>query len=328
VGFGSLRTLRAEGSAVGPIVEANLRLGDGRITGTVTNKSARTLESPALVLGSAATKLDDIPPGGSVDVNFGLVTNANFGVPLSEKVVGPMSFEDSSLNEAEQRRLVRRSIVDQLSYDPVSGAQFSLPGDSIQLLAWGTDAVVPASIEGQQVQQVANVLYQVPLPFTVGGTTTFTNDLLRSSVVDTDAAFFSRDPWSMQLGTGSARLAWRPLPFDGTFSADKVVVAMSQGGDLTMPPGKPVLAEEAARCDPSAPGCVEPIDGLPDIEVLDVKTGTWVQFQHLTAGRQYELPEADRWVDPTSGELQVRFVNERADPVYFQLPVSITGTVR
>jgi hypothetical protein len=329
VGFGSLRTVRAEGSATGPVVEASLRLGDGRITGTITNRSERTLESPALVLGSAAAKLKDIPAGATVDVDFAVTTNTNFGFPLSEKVVGPTNFDGSSLNEDEQRRLVRRSVIDQLSFDPTTGAQFSLPGDSIQLLAWGTDPVLPATIEGQQVRQVANVLYQVPLAFTIGGTTTFTNDLLRSSVVDTDSAFFTRDPWSIQLGTGDARMAWRPLPFDGTFGAGKVVVAMAQGGDLVMPGGDPVVAKEAARCDPAtALNCVFPQDGLPDIEVLDVQTGDWVQFEHLTTGRAYELPEPARWVDPASGEIQVRFVNERPDPVYFQFPVAITGTVR
>jgi len=179
------------------------------------------------------------------------------------------------------------------------------------------------------VQEVANVLYQVPLAFTVGGMTTFQNDLLRTSVVDTDSAFFSRDPWSIQLGTGDARMSWRPLPFDGTFSAEKVVVAMSQGGDLAMPGGNPVVATEAPRCDPAVTlTCVFAQDGLPDIEVLDVQTGDWVQFEHLTAGRAYELPEPTRWVDPTSGEVQVRFVNERPDPVYFQFPVAITGSVR
>ncbi|HKF85741.1 MAG TPA: hypothetical protein VKB30_08140, partial [Candidatus Limnocylindrales bacterium] len=309
VGFGSLRTVRAEGSATGPVVDATLRLGDGRISGTITNGSAETLESPALVLGSAAAMLDDIPAGGSIDVDFAVTTNSNLGVPLSEKVVGPMNFDGSSLNESEQRRLVRRSIIDQLSFDPVTGAQFSLPGDSIQLLAWGTSPVLPATIEGQQVQHVANVLYQVPLSFTVGGTTTFTNDLLRSSVVDTDAAFFSRDPWSVQLGTGTARIAWRPLPFEGTFSAEKVLVSISQGGELGMPGGKPVLATLADRCNPATAGCVQPQDGIPDLEVLDVQTGEWVQLEHLSTGRPYELPEPSRWVDPASGEIQVRFVN-------------------
>ncbi len=329
VGFGSLRTIRAEGSATGPVVDASLRLEDGKITGTVTNRSQRTLEEPALVLGGSAVKLKDIPAGATVDVTFPISLNANVnGVSLSERVVGPMSFDGSSLDETAQRRLVRRSIIDQLSYDPMTGAQWALPGDSVQLLAWGTDAVLPAEIEGQQVRQVANVLYEVPLPFTVGGTTTFAGDLLRSSVVEADANFFSRDPWSIQLGTGKARIAWRPLPFDGTFGASRVVVALSFNGETTMPGGDPVPATEKARCDPAAAGCVLPQDALPDIEVLDVKTGTWVQFAHLTGSRPYELADAARWVDPTSGEIQVRFVNERPDPLYFQFIISVTGAVR
>ena len=103
---------------------------------------------------------------------------------------------------------------------------------------------------------------------------------------------------------------------------------MSQGGDLAMPQGKPVTATEGPRCDPATAGCVQPQDGLPDIEVLDVESGKWVPFEHLVPGRQYELPQPARWIDPTSGELQIRFVNERPDPVYFQLPVAITGTVQ
>ena len=42
----------------------------------------------------------------------------------------------------------------------------------------------------------------------------------------------------------------------------------------------------------------------------------------------YELADASRWVDPASGEVQVRFVNERQDQVYFQFPVRIEGTIR
>ncbi|HEY3336604.1 MAG TPA: hypothetical protein VGK16_15340 [Candidatus Limnocylindrales bacterium] len=329
VGFGSLRTIRAEGSATGPVVDASLRLEGGRITGTLTNRSPRTLESPALVLGGSAVKLDDIPAGATADVSFTIALNANVnGVPLSERVVGPMSFDGSSLSETEQRRLVRRSIIDQLSFDPLTGAQWALPGDSIQLLTWGTDAVLPAVIEGQVVRQVANVLYEVPLPFTIGGTTTFSGDLLRSSVVETDANFFARDPWSIQLGTGKARIAWRPLPFDGSFGASRVVVALSLNGETTMPGGNPVAATEKPRCDPATEGCVLPQDALPDLEVLDVATGAWVQLAHLAASRPYELSDAARWVNPTSGEVQVRFVNERPDPVYFQFLISIMGAVR
>ena len=41
VGFGSLRTVRAEEAAIGPVIEGDLRLEDGRIIGTVTNRSNR-----------------------------------------------------------------------------------------------------------------------------------------------------------------------------------------------------------------------------------------------------------------------------------------------
>ena len=328
VGFGSLRTVRAEASATGPALDADLALTEGRIRGTVTNRSERTLLDPALVLGSSATTLEDLAPGQTIEVDFAVAPNANNNFPLSERVVGPMAFDSSSLTESEQRRLVRRTIIDQLTYDPVNGSQFSLPGDAVTLLAWGTDPVLAAAIEDQEVRQVANVLYQVPLPFSVTGTTAFRGDLLRSSVVDASSNFFTRDPWSIQLGTGTVQISWRPIPFEGVFEAETVVVAMGFGGELGLPGGKPVELKEAVRCDPGAEGCVLPVDALPDIEVLDVAAGKWVQFEHMGPNRAYALPDAKRWTDPASGEVQVRFVNERPDPVYFQFPVAITGNVR
>ena len=40
---------------------------------------------------------------------------------------------------------------------------------------------------------------------------------------------------------------------------------------------------------------------MPDIEVLDVRTGQWVQFAHMAGGQAYELENAARWVNPASG---------------------------
>jgi hypothetical protein len=48
----------------------------------------------------------------------------------------------------------------------------------------------------------------------------------------------------------------------------------------------------------------------------------------MAQGTSYELADEPRWVDPTTGELQVRFVNERPDQIYFQLQVRLEGTVR
>ena len=328
VGFGSLRTVRAEASATGPVVDGDLRLEDGRIVGTITNRSSRTLLAPAIVLGSSAVQLKDLAAGETADVNMAVTDNLANQTSLSDKVVGQLNWNGMSMSEEDQRKVVRRSVIDQLSIDPMTGAQFSLAGDSAMFLAWGSDPVVPMEIVGEHVRREANILYQVPLPLAVKGAAVFRNDLIRSSVVEVNASFFSKDPFTISFGTGDVRVAYRPIPFEGTFDATSVVVAMGFGGDLSMPAGKPVALKEAVRCDPAAPGCTVASDGLPEIEVLDVRTGSWIQFEHLRQGVAYELPDAGRWVDPASGELQVKFVNQRQDAIGFQFAVVLSGTVR
>lgn len=328
VGFGSLRTVRAAAAASGPVIDGELRLEGGRIIGTITNRSTQVLVAPAVVLGSSAVKLRDLPPGQSVDVDLAVADNLVNMTSLSEKVVGQPNWGGGSMSEEDQRLIVRRSVIDQISIDPMTGMPFSLTGESAMFLAWGSDPVVPLQIEGQQVRREANVLYQVPLSLTVKGSTAFRHDLLRSSVVEVNANFFSRDPWSISFGTGDVRLAYRPIPFEGTFDPSSVTFAMTFGGDPAMPAGEPATLKETVRCDPAADDCVLAHDGLPELDVLDVRTGTWVQFEHLRQGAPYALEDAARWVDPASGELQVRFINPRQDGIGFQFPVVLEGTVR
>jgi hypothetical protein len=327
VGVGSIRTIRAEASAAGPNVTADLRLSDGHVKGTVTNHSDRTLESAALVVGSSAVRLKDIPAGSSVDVDLSVNANPFNGIQLSERIFGPQNWDGGSLDEAAQRTLVRRSVIDQLSVDPMTGFPNGIPSDTATLMAWGSEPVVPFEIDGQRLRRVANILYDIPLPYSLGGKVAFSGDLLKSSVLEIGANFFSKDPWSLNLGPGTARVSFRPIPFDGSLAPSKVVVGMGFGGDLSMPLGNPKPLEETTRCEPGTDGCVVPQDGLPDVEVLDVRSGEWVQFKHMLQGSAYELPDASRWVDPASGELEVRFVNERQDQVSFQFPVRIEGTI-
>ena len=328
VGFGSLRTVRAEAGTTGPVIDGELRLEDGRIIGTVTNRSDRTLQAPAVVLGSSAVKLQSLAPGETAEVDLAVTNNLVNQTSLSDKVVGQPNWNGISMSEEDQRLIVRRSVIDQISIDPMTGFPFSLAGDSAMFLAWGSDPVVPMEIVGERVRREANVLYQVPIALTVKGSATFRNDLLRTSVVEVNANFFSKDPWSISFGTGDVRLAIRPIPFEGTFDPASVTLAMTFGGDATMPGGEPAPLGETVRCDPGAEGCVLAQDGLPELEVLDVRTGKWVQFEHLRQATPYELVDADRWVDPASGELQVRFVNPRQDGIGFQFPVVLEGTVR
>ncbi len=128
VGFGSLRTVRAESAVSVPLVQADLRLVDGRLQGSVTNQSEMVLQSPAVVLGSTVQKLDDIAPGATSQVDIQLAP-FQFGQQLSDKVVGPMMFGDpSDLGADGARMYARRSIIDQLTFDPNFGFTGQLAG--------------------------------------------------------------------------------------------------------------------------------------------------------------------------------------------------------
>jgi hypothetical protein len=48
---------------------------------------------------------------------------------------------------------------------------------------------------------------------------------------------------------------------------------------------------------------------------------------HFTAGTRYAVAEPARYVDPTSGTVLIRYVNERSDQVGVQVDVALTGTV-
>ncbi len=328
VGFGSIRTIRADASATAPAVTSNLTLLDGRLQGTVTNNSTTTLLAAGIVVGSSAVRLGDIAPGASTKVDLAISNNAFNGAPMSERIFGPQNWDGSSLDEEQQRTLVRRSVVDQITNDPMTGFPNAIPADSATLMTWGTDPVVPLEIDGQKVRRMANILTEIPLPFAVSGKTVFANDLLRSSVLEVGANFFSKDPWALNLGAGTARVAYRPIPFDGTFTPSRVVVGLSFGGELAVPGGNPRALAEKLRCEPGKEGCVVPQDGLPDIEVLDIRTSTWVEFAHMAQNTAYELTSASRWVDPASGEIQVRFVNEGQGQISFQFAIRLEGTVR
>ena len=54
----------------------------------------------------------------------------------------------------------------------------------------------------------------------------------------------------------------------------------------------------------------------------------WMRDSHLAMGQTYDVRDPARYVDPRSGAVLVRFVNNRQDPVSVVLGVSIQGTVK
>ena len=337
VGFGSLRTVRAESPVEVPKIHAELRLVDGVIEGTIRNDSAILLESPAVVLGGSVVVLADIQPGGEGVVRLRLAAG-QFGLSLSDKLF-PQTFapETAASNEKQRRNQTRHRIVSQLTHDPTTGNLGALPSDGAVVLAWGRNSLLDVEVQGQKPARAANILYYIPVPFTASGTMAFTPDLIRSTVLAADAAYFSKDPFNMSLGQGSVTIAYRPIPFKGSFEATKVLLAMGFG-EMVAPGGKPIAP--VPNVEPVVPPviCADPCpidepfpdgrEALPELEVLDLATGTWRRLPQLSMGTTYELTDPATYVDAATGTIQVRFVNEGSDGVGMSFSVAIHGVIR
>jgi hypothetical protein len=332
IGFGSLRTIRAEAAIAAPAITADLRLEGDVLTGTITNRSDMTLDKPAVVLGGNVQTFESLAPGGSVTVRLQLVAQ-QFGNPLSDKVVGQASFDGTSVNQDYQRLSARRAVVDQLTYDPNFGTSSTLPADGPVLLAWSDRPALAFDIEQQQPRLTSTVLYQVPLPLAISGDVVFRNDLIRSTVVAVDAPFFSKDPFTLSFGQGALTMAYRPIAFEGTLDPTRLVLAMNQGGDPSVGGGEPTEIEPTGPAVPIEPcttgNCPNlSADFLPEAEILDRTTSTWMALPHLNAGVPFGVRDPARYVDPDSGTVWIRFQNARQDGVGFSFGVRIEGSVR
>jgi hypothetical protein len=332
VGFGSLRTIRAETPVTVPLIETDLRLEDGRLKGTIKNLSDQLLERPSVVLGGTVARLADLERGAEATVDV-QVQNVQFGQSLSDKVVGQVFFGEGAPSPDQAALYIRRSMVDQLTYDPMFGSTGQLANEGPVVLAWGSQELLHVEIEDQEPRRLGNVLYYLPTRMAISGATTFRSDLMRSVVVDSDAAFFSKDPYSINFGRGTATIAYRPTTFEGTLEATELALALNFGGDtgLTVKPTEiEPLPEVPPRCpNPPTADCAPAVlDGLPDVEIFDVANQEWKRLPHLTPGPRYAVADPANYVDPTTGSVLIRYVNDRMDGVGFSVDLSISGNVR
>lgn len=331
VGFGSLRTVRAETPVDVPLIETDIRLEDGRLVGTVRNASTETLLKPAVVLGGTVATLPDLAPGASATLDTRL-ESGQFGQQLSDRIVGPIFFGDpSQLGEDAARLYARHTIIDQLTYDPNFGFTGQLPTDGPVVLAWADHHLLAVEIEGEVPQRTGNVLYYFATDLAVRGDVTFTTDLLRSTVVSSDAGFFSKDPYSISLGRGNAEISYRPIAFDGRLRATQLALGVNFGdpGFTVDPtPIEPLDTIPEPCGDPPSPECQEvAFDGIPEVELFDLTSSTWKRLPHLSSGSRYAVAEPSRYVDPATGAVLIRFVNDREEGVGFSLNLTISGTL-
>ncbi len=328
VGFGSLRTIRAETPVEVPTLDVDLRLEGERVVGSLRNTSDMGIDKPSLVVGANVQTWPRLGAGETVEVDLALAAQP-FGASMSDKVVGPQFFEGGQSSDEAARISVRRSLIDSLTFDPSFGFSGNIPGDGPVLLGWTDDPVVSVDLADQRPRTAATTLYQFALPLRATGAVVYRNDMVRSTVVSLDAPMFNKDPTSLSMGQGSMTLAYRPMGLDGTLAATRLVLALNQAGIVGN-------AGAAAEIEPTGPAgdlteCVDqacpdvPGDFLPEVEILDRTTGTWMALPHFQPGASYEPKDPDRYVDPDGGTVWIRFQNQRIDGIGFSFSVSIEG---
>jgi hypothetical protein len=332
VGTGSLRIVRAELPVAGPRMRADLRLEGNVLTGTFENASDQVLEGVAVALGTSVAVLGDVQPNATVQVRLTVRENP-FGSNLADQVVGA-SFDETT--EAGVRRATRYRMVNQLTFDPTGMGGGGLPPDQAVILAFGRQELLDLQVGSVEPRRNGNVLYYVPIGIDIRGQVTFSTDLLRPTVVDSDAMFFSKERSFLSMGAGSATLAYRPIPFEGRFTASEIRMLLGTGGNvLPTLGGKTVvpLDEIPVNCtdlNNALPEGCEPRrdDFLPEVEVFDVTSGTWARLPRLAADAGYTLAEPTRYVDPSSGQMLVRFINDNPESsVGFGFQVALAGEV-
>ena len=348
VGFGSLRTVRAETATAVPRIQAELTLVGATLRGTVRNLSDQTLQKPAVVLGGSVVVLADIAPGAEQTLSLP-IRGGFMGQSLSDRILGPTFFGDPSLNSTgQQQALVRHGMIDQLTFDPTMALNGQLPADGPVLLAWGTSRVLDVRISGQIPRRTGNVLFFIPLAMKIQGPVAFEGDLMRNSIVSVEGALFAKDPSMITIGRGTVTVAYRPVTFNGALTPQRLVLALNLGPEAIgtdaakkIAPLDPqpcrnaaddqpncVKQEPPATCDPATQDCSQLMNAAPEVELFDATGGgRWLRLPTFTPGTAYEIKEAQRFVDPGSGTVLVRFVNDKNDGLGFGFQVRIDGTV-
>jgi hypothetical protein len=206
------------------------------------------------------------------------------------------------------------------------------------VLAFTGEDVLGVKVQGQEPRRTSNALYYLPVPMTIQGKVTFQSDLIRQTILSSDAMFFGKGgPGMINMGAGTVTVAYRPIAFEGAFVPSELRFALSSGNVLVPAAGKeiaplpsiPPTCTDVANTTPA--GCVAKRDDfLPDVEILDRSGGgAWVRLPRVAGDASYTLADPSRYVDPASGQVLVRFVNDNPDAsLSFGLALAITGEVR
>jgi hypothetical protein len=121
----------------------------------------------------------------------------------------------------------------------------------------------------------------------------------------------------------------------GTFTISQIRMSLGTGGNGVPSAGDEIepldeIPELCTDLNNTLPEGCEPRrnDFLPEVDVFDLVTGEWARLPRMQESRGYTLANAGRYVDPATGQVLVRFVNDAPDSqVGFGFQVALEGVV-
>lgn len=345
VGYAALRSFRAESALGTPRIETDFRYVDGRLQGSLTNRSETTLEHVAVSYGGGLAVIRSLAPGEGRAVDIAVADAPPLQEAYSVRVFGHAVVSDP----AEARRIAtRRAVLDQLSgFGPgLAGAGTGQP----TILAWRSGSSLEIDV-GQTANRVGEALYLLSAPIRTEGRLVYTSDLMRRSVIAADAgqAFF--DGYSFNLSRGTMTVELRPVSAPSAIRVTSLELALTQGEprvlrgrgtavdplpDAEQPDQADPVGDAGASGEEPALGeggivgggkPVEGFTGIPALQLFDRVSGRWLEFPKVNPSASHVINDPARFVDE-AGAVRIRFVNRGAleEQAYFNVLVRLEGS--
>jgi hypothetical protein len=332
VGFGSLRSFRAEAAVVAPRVDTALRLEGDALVGTITNASPGPLSDVMVVFGTAVQRIGDVGPGETkpVDLKVGSVDSS---AAVWDRIV-PAGFGADSTSLAGRRAIARHLAGGwQEDFRGMGEPAATTLSSGPVVLAWASGSTLEIDVGGA-AEHIGERLYMIPTRADVRGPIVFAGGLIRSEVVETDSPEgFGGGGGVYYLSRGTLTAEYAPVTFDGTLSATKLTIRLAAFGEQVPGAEADVLAPlpPEEQPDPDQPlasnsdRAVAP--GMPRVQLYDLVAATWVEFEPLERFGTYEIADPARYL-AADGTLRVRFVVRELDGyAEFGFGVRIEGTI-
>jgi hypothetical protein len=335
VGFGALRAFRSEASVSTPRVDADLKLVENQLDGSLMNASDVVLEDVVVLYGHSIQVVGDLAPGQGTTVSLATTGSNSSSSDFSRSVLDrlfPESFgaaTEEARQMAARRAMLRHLAGGRSDFGQGAPATNLLSGDPV-ILAWVTGPTLDVDV-GRPADHLGERLYVLPARATVTGPVAFTGSLVQRTTIAIDGLdAFEEGPFYF-VTRGTATVEYRPVGFSGAFAATRAAVMLterqvrnpSSGGD----PLVPLPAEE--QPDPDEPLSSEPRPDAttlaPRLQLFDRVAGTWVEFEPVEFETTYDVAEPARFVD-ASGALLARLVVRSSDePTPFTMVVRLEG---